>query len=115
MLVDIGNDAPRVHGHQSVDAEFRKKAGTELLVVQALIEQMLLNFRLLARCIVGPDQKIADDSALCIAQGGNRYDGRKAAPILADVGEFVDVFDAARGFEDECLETRLNWSSQFDA
>src|SRR5665213_1649848 len=109
LLVDVGNDAPWVRGHQRVNAEFRKKAGTELLVAQALIEQMLLDFRLFARCVVGADQQIADDSSLRITQCRNRYDRREAAAILANVREFVNVFDAARRFEDQCLEARLNW------
>ena len=115
LLVGVGDDAAGVCGHQRVNTEFGEKAGTELLVAQALIEQLLLGFRLLARCVVGADQQVADDSALRVAQGRNRYDRGKAAPILAGVSEFIDVFDAARGFEDQCLEARLNWSGQLQA
>jgi hypothetical protein len=51
---------------------------------------------LLAHRIVGADQKIADDVAVVVAQCGDRHDGRKAAAVLADIGQFVDVFQAAQ-------------------
>ena len=54
-------------------------------------------------------------AALIVAQRRDRHDRRKAAAILADVGQFVDVFDAARGLEDQGLEARRNRGCQFDA
>ena len=62
-------------------------------------------FRLLTRRIIGTDQQIADDGVLRVAQRRDRHDGRKAAPVLADVGQFVDVLDAAGSLEDQGLET----------
>jgi hypothetical protein len=47
--------------------------------------------------------------AFCVvAQRRDRHDRREAAAVLADVGQFVDVLDAARGLEDQCLEARRN-------
>ena len=105
----------RIGGHQRVDVGFDERARVELLVAQALIELLLLGFHLLARGIVGADQQIADDSALIVAQRRDRHDRRKAAAILADVGQLVDVFDAARGLEDQRLEARRNRGCQLDA
>lgn len=50
LLVDVGNDSARVRGQQRIDAGFGEKAGIELQVAQALIENLPLSFRLLARC-----------------------------------------------------------------
>src|ERR1700691_4789265 len=72
-------------------------------------------FGLLAGGIVGADQQIADDSAEIVAQCGNRHDRRKAAAIFTDVSQLVNVFDAARGLEDQRLEARRNRGCQFDA
>ena len=68
----------------------------------------LLQFQLdlLAHGIVGADQQVADDVAVIVAQRRDRHDGRKAAAILADVGQFVDVLDAARRLEGQGLEAR---------
>ena len=45
-------------------------------------------------------------AALIVAQCRDRHDGRKAAAILADVGQFVDVLDPARGLENQRLKAR---------
>ena len=80
------------------------------------LEQMLsLCFDLLARGVVGADQQIADDRALSIAQRRDRHDRREAAAILADVGQLVDVLDAARGLEHQGLEARRNRGCQLHA
>ena len=72
-------------------------------------------FRLLARGIVGADQQIADDGVLRVAQRRDGHHRREAAPILADVGQLVDIFDPARGLEDQCLEAWRNRGSELDA
>ena len=77
------------------------------------LEQSL--FRLLARGIIGADQQIADDGVLRVAQRRDRHDCRKAAPVLADVGQFVDVLDPARSLEDQGLEARRNRGSKLEA
>ena len=82
LLVDVGDDAGRIGGHQRVDVRFDQRTRIELLVAQALIELLLLGFHLLARGVVGADQQIADDSALIVAQRRDRHDGRKAAAVL---------------------------------
>ena len=64
LLVDVGDDAERIGGHQRVDVGFDERAGVELLVAQALIELLLLLLDLLARGVVGADQQVADDAAL---------------------------------------------------
>ena len=53
--------------------------------------------------------------ALSIAQRRDGHDRRKAAAILADVGQLVDVLNAARGLEHQSLEARRNRCFQFDA
>ena len=73
---------------------------------RARLEQRL--FRLLARGVVGADQQVADDAALRVAQRRDRHDRGKAAAVLADVGQFVNVLDAARGLEHQRLEARRN-------
>ena len=52
---------------------------------------------------------------LGIAEGGDRDDGGEAAAVLAAVGELVDVFDAAGGFEDEGFEAGSDGCAEFDA
>ena len=54
--------------------------------------------RLRAR-VVRADQQITDDRVLSVAQRRDRHHGRKAAAILADVGQFVNVLDPARSLE----------------
>jgi hypothetical protein len=101
MLAGIGS-------HERVDVRLDQGARVELLVAQALIQLHLLRLDLLASGIVGADQEIADDSSLIVAQRRDRHDGREAAAILADVGQFVDVFDPALGLEYQCLEAQRN-------
>ena len=113
LLVDVGDDAGRVGGHQGVDIRFDQRARVELLVAQALIEQLLLGLHLLAGRIVGADQQIADDRARVVAQRRDRHDRRKAAAVLADIGQLIDVFDAARGLEDQRLEPRRDGGGEF--
>src|SRR5208282_830213 len=77
------------------------------------LEQSL--FRPLAGAVVGPDQQIADDFAVSIAQRRDRHDRGKATAILADVSQFVNVLDPAVGFEDQGLKARSNGGSDLDA
>src|SRR6266403_4933787 len=39
----------------------------------------------------------------------------ESGPILAEVGQLVDIFDSARGFEHQRLEARCNWGSELEA
>ena len=50
-----------------------------------------------------------------IAQRRDRHDGREAAAVLADIGQLVDVLDAARGLEHQCLEAGRDRRGEFDA
>ena len=50
-----------------------------------------------------------------VAQRRDRHDRRKAAAVLADVGQLVDVLDAARGLEDQRLEARRDRRAELDA
>jgi hypothetical protein len=72
-------------------------------------------FRLLARGVVGADQEVADDGVLRVAQRRDRHHGREAAPVLADIGQLVDIFDPARRFEHQGLEARRNRGAELDA
>ena len=69
------------------------------MVAQALSEQLLLCLDLLASGVVRADQQVADDCVLRVAQRRDRYDCREAAAVLTDVGQLVDVLDAARGLK----------------
>ena len=60
-----------------------------------LVEEGLLGLDLLTCGVVGSDQQVADDPVIDVAQGGHRHHGREPAAVLADVGELVDVLDAA--------------------
>jgi len=55
LLVDVGNNAERIGGHQRVDVGFDERARVELLVAQTLIELFLFRFHLLARGVIGAD------------------------------------------------------------
>ncbi len=68
LLVDVGNYALRISHHQCIDVRFDQRAGIELLVPQALIQQGLSLFFLLARSVVGADQQITDDGFGAVAQ-----------------------------------------------
>ena len=115
LLVDVGDDAVGIRGHEGVDVGFDERARVEVLVAQALIELLALFFDLLARRVVGADEQVADDGVLRIAQGRDRHDRREPAAVLADVGQLVDVLDAARGLEDQGLEARRDRGSELDA
>ena len=115
LLVDVGNDAERIGRHQRVNIGFKQRAGVKLLIAQSLIQLLPLFFDLFARGVVRPDQQIADNGVLRVAQGGDRDDRREAAAVLADVGQFVDVLDAAGGLEDQGLEAGCNRRGQLDA
>jgi hypothetical protein len=63
------------------------------------LEQRL--FRLLARGVVGANEQIADDDVLRVAQRRDGHHRPEPAPILADIGQLVDVLDPTRGLEDQ--------------
>ena len=115
LLVDVGDDAARIGGHQRVDVGLDQRAGVEVLVAQPLIELHPLLFDLLARGVVGADQQVADDGVLRVAQRRDRHHRRKPAPVLAEVGQLVDVLDPARGLEHQRLEARRNRRAELDA
>ncbi len=68
LLVDVGNNAERIGGHQRVDVGFDERARVELLVAQALIELFLFRFPLLARGGFGllPNELLADTAVLIL-------------------------------------------------
>ena len=72
-------------------------------------------FSLLAGSVISADHQVTDNGVLIVAQGGDRNDRREAAAILADVGQFVDILNTARGFEDQGLEAGRNGGFQFNA
>ncbi len=63
LLVDVGDDAARIGGHQGVDVRFDERARVEVLVAEPLIELRALLLDLLARGVVGADEQVADDGA----------------------------------------------------
>ena len=74
-----------------------------------------LGLDLLARRVVGADQQVADDGVGRVLQRRHRHHGRQAAAVLADVGQLVDVLDAAPRLEHQRLEARRDGRAQFDA
>src|ERR1019366_5547021 len=72
-------------------------------------------FGLFAGGVVGADEQVADDGGGVIAQGGNRDDGGQAGAGLGRPGQFVNVFHAARGFEDEGFVAGGDGGIQFEA
>ena len=115
LLVDVGHNAARIRRHQRVDAALDQGPRVIVLVAEALIELHPFLFDLLACGVVGADQQVPDDRILGIAQRGNRDDGGKAALVLPDVSQLVDVLDAARGLEYQRFEARSNLGSDFHA
>ncbi len=95
LLVDIRDDAGGVGGHQRIDVGFDQRARVELLVSQTLIELCLLLFDELARCVIRADQKIADDGVPRVPQRGYGYYRGEPAPVLPDIGQFIDILDSA--------------------
>src|ERR1035441_2596542 len=105
LLVDVGNNAERIGGHQRVDVGFDERARVELLVAQALIELFLFRFPLLARGGFGlpPNELLADTAVLILevfaaelsAQAGleNVEVGGLGNVV---VGAGVDAFDHRR-------------------
>ena len=67
LLINIGDYAGRIGGHDRVDVGFKQGARVELMVAQPLAELLLLCLDLLARGVVGADQEIADDGVLRVA------------------------------------------------
>ena len=101
-------------------AQFMAHAGEEVgLRAIGLLRRghrlVQLRFDALAHGIVGADQQVADDVAVVVAQRGDRHDGRKAAAVLADVGQLVDVLDFARGLERQRLEARRDGGRELEA
>src|SRR5476649_2375350 len=115
LLVDVGDDAARVGGHQRVDIRFDQRARVKLLVAQALVEYRLFGLDLLARRVVGADQQVADDVFAVVAQRRDGHDGGEAAAVLTDIGQLINVLDAARGLEHQRLEARRDGRAQFGA
>src|SRR5712671_4380371 len=88
-----------------VSGDARKVGAVEDRALQGpSLEQRL--FRLLARGVVGANEQIADDDVLCVAQRRDGHHGPEPGPILADVGQLVDVLYPTRGLEDQGLEAR---------
>src|ERR1035438_2068314 len=57
----------------------------------------------------------ASSARLVAARRGDGHERRKAAAVLADVSQFIDVLDAARGLEDQGLKARRNGGFEFGA
>lgn len=67
--------------------------------LQRSLDALAFQLDLFASGVIRTDQQVADDSALIVTQRRDRHDGRKAAAILTDIGQFVNVFDAERSLE----------------
>ncbi len=110
----LGADVEDLDDALRVGGDTRKVGAVENRTLQGpRLEQRL--FRLLARGVVGADQQVADNGVLRVAQRRDRHDCREAAAILADIGQLVDVLDAARGLEDQCLEARRDRGPELEA
>ena len=65
--------------------------------------------------IVRTDQQVPDDRIFIITEVGDGNHCGKAAAILADVGQVVNVFDAAGSLQHQGLEPRCDLRSELDA
>ena len=70
---------------------------------------------LLACTVVRCNKEVADDRFIGVAQCRDRDHDGEAAAVLADASQFVDVFDAVGGFEDQRIKPRSNRRRQLDA
>ena len=95
LLVDVGDDAGGIGRHDRVNVGFDQRARVELLVAQALVEFFLLFFNQLTGGVVCANQEVANDGVLCITQGRHRHHRRKATAVFSDVGQLVNIFNAA--------------------
>ena len=110
----LGADVENLDNTLGVGGDAGKIGAVENRALQrAGLEQCF--FRLLARGIVGADQQVADDNVLRVAQRGDRDHRREAAAVLADIGQFINVLDAARRLEHQRLETLGNRRGEFGA
>ena len=77
------------------------------------LKQSFLGF--LTRGVVGADQQIANDGICRVAQSRHRDHRWKTRAVLADIGQLIDVFDPARGFEHQGFKPGCNVGAQFIA
>ena len=112
LLVRVGDSAQRIREHQRIHVRLDERACVELVIAQALIELLLLCLHPFASRVVGADQQISDDGIVIVAQGRDRHDRWQTAAVLANIGQFVDIFDLVRGLEHQRLEARSNRGSQ---
>ncbi len=87
----------------------------DVLPPQRLLERLPLLFDLLARGVVGANQQVSDDRVVGGAQRRDRHHGWKAAAVLADVGELVDVLDPTGRLEHQRFEAGRDRRAEFDA
>ena len=71
LLVDVGDDACRIGGHQSVNVRLDQRAGVKLLITQTLVELFLIRLHLFAGGVVGADQQIPNDDFVDVTQRGH--------------------------------------------
>ena len=87
----------------------------QVAFLQHRVEALALGLHLLAGPVVGADQQVADDGVGRVLQRRHRHHGRQAAAVLADVGQLVDVLDAASRLEHQRLEARRDGRAPLDA
>jgi hypothetical protein len=83
--------------------------------LQVAVQAFLFGLGVFACGVVGADQQVADDGLGRVAQRRHRHHGGQPAAVLAQVGQFIDVFDAAPGLEDQRLEARRDGRGELDA
>ena len=66
-----------------------------VLVAQKLVEPGPFNLGCLARGVVGANQQVTNDGVAAVAQGRDRDNGWQTTAIFADVGQLVNVLNAA--------------------
>ena len=108
----LGDEWIRVNDHARLGVQDQNAVLRSFEQASVTLFQRL---RSLARGVVGADQQVADDGLLLVTQRRDRHHRREAAAVLADLGQFVDVLDAARGLEHQGLEARPDSGSEFDA
>ncbi len=110
-------ELPTTHTRQSSCAVQEVFAFAERLLARLsrLFRPFPLFFYLPTSGVIGANQQIPDYGVLSVTQCGDRYDRWEPAAILSDVGQLINVFNAARGLEHQRVEARSNRGSELRA
>ena len=84
-----------------------------MLVAETALQGDTVRLGLFAGGVVGSNQQVPDCGTGWLPQCRYGHQCRKAAAVLADVSQFVDVLNAPRRLEDHRLEAGRDFHAQF--